>query len=88
MLDFNNEKDRKRDEAFNNGMKAIEEKHKDFFKDREGRRDTDEHDKLDYHWIIRTQHGHILFNFTKDSDLPDHIRKECLDVFHTAYGNN
>jgi hypothetical protein len=86
MLDFNNEKDRKRDEALNNGLKAIEEKYKDFFKERKGKYETDEHDKLEYHWIIITRGGQIKFSVNDDSGLPEYIRKECYQVFHDVYG--
>lgn len=86
MLDFTSEKERKKDEALNKGLQAIEEKYKDFFKNRDGRFESDEHDKLQYHWMIISRGGQIRFHFTKDSDLPDHIRKECIEVFKVAYG--
>ena len=86
MLDFTSEKDRRKSEALNGAMKAIEEKHIDFFRNREGKFESDEHDKLQYHWMIINRCGQIRFHFTKESDLPDHIRKECIEVFKDAYG--
>ena len=85
MQGFKNDTESK-GKAFYDGMKAVEEKYKDFFESREGKHEEDEHDKLDYHWMIRGNADRTLFNFTKDSDLPKHIQNECIKVFNDAYG--
>jgi hypothetical protein len=68
------------------GLKAVEEKYKDFFESRESHRFGQTHDVIDNHWImVGNTLGGGTFSVRNDSDLPDHIRKECYDVFYRVY---
>lgn len=67
-------------------LKAIEEKYKDYFENKESDRVGQNHDIIDNHWHIHAN-GYIEgFAIRDDSDLPEYIKKECYEVFHRVYG--
>ena len=85
MKDIIDPEKRKLYDAFDEGLLAIEEKHIDFFREREPKNDSEQHDRLHNHHIFWDQGGRITFAINKDSDLPRHIRKECLDFFNEIF---
>jgi len=74
-----------KNQAFENEMAGLEEKHIDYFKSRPSQIETDEHDRLRNHYNIRTASGQISFRFNEGSDLPEDIRKECTEAFHRIW---
>ena len=65
-------------------MDAINEKHKDFFKERKSHFPSQEHDSVYNHWATYTSNGTVTFNFT-DEELPEHIKSDCVDAFKKVY---
>lgn len=74
-----------KDEAFKQGVEEIEDKHINFFKERESRLSQDSHDKLRNHFIIYTGNGRISIGFNKESDVPEHIQNEVLELFEKIW---
>ena len=74
-----------RDETFKQGVEDIETRHIDFFKKRESRLTQDPHDKLRNHFIIYTGKGRISIGFDKQSDVPQHIQNEVLELFEQIW---
>ena len=74
-----------KNQAFEDEMTALEEKHLDYFKNRPSQIETEEHDCLRNHYNIRTASGQVSFRFNEGSDLPEDIRAECTQVFHRIW---
>ena len=75
----------KRNQAFEDEMAALEEKHLAYFKSRPAQIETEEHDRLRNHYNIRTASGQVSFRFNEGSDLPEAIRQECTEAFHRIW---
>jgi len=74
-----------KNKAFEEEMSRIEDKHLDFFKSREPRNETEEHDRLHNHYALRTASGQVQFSFNQGSDLPEDIKNECREAFHRIW---
>ena len=66
-------------------LDAIDEKHKDFFKERKSHLASQEHDSSHNHCFTYNDRSTITFNFTDDV-LPEHIKQDCRDAFKKVYG--
>lgn len=76
-----------KEEEFKSFLLKIEQKYIDYFEARESKfKDYEERDHLHNHWVLVQENGLIKFSFTNDSELPDHIRKECSDTFEKVFG--
>lgn len=73
-----------KEKLFKIELEAINEKHKDFFKERPSRFESQEHDNLYMHYMIRTANGQVTFAFT-DNELPEHIKNDCIEAFNKVY---
>jgi len=69
---------------FEEGLLVVEEKHIEFFKNRESQRLYEEHDRLHNHCSTIFFNNKITFGFEKDSDLPFYVRRECADLFKST----
>jgi len=67
------------------GLLEIEENHQNYFEEKKGKFSKDECDKLHNHYITTTNSGVITFEFIKDSDLHENIRKECIKLFNGIF---
>ena len=67
-------------------LKAIEEKHKDYFENKESNRKGQNHDIIDNHWHLHANGCTDGFAIRDESDLPEHIKKECYAAFYEVYG--
>ncbi|MDQ3290409.1 MAG: hypothetical protein M3Q05_03865 [Bacteroidota bacterium] len=74
-----------KNKAFESEMERIEEKHLDFFKNREPRNETEKHDRLHNHYALSTASGQVSFRFNEGSDLPEEIKQECVEAFHRIW---
>jgi ribosomal protein S5 len=76
----------RKEKEFDAAIQRIEEKYIDFFKSRKSMRsEYDVHDRLHNHIVLGNVAGQTGFGFSYDSDLPEHIRKECIDAFRKAF---
>lgn len=73
-----------KDKLFKAELEAINEKYKDFFKERPSRFESKEHDSLHMHYIIHTTNGQVTFAF-HDDELPEHIKDDCIEAFKKVY---
>ena len=69
------------------GLLAIEEKHNSYFEEKSAKFTKEEHDRLHNHYLTITNSGGITFGFTKDSDLDEDIRKECIELFNGIFNS-
>ena len=74
-------------EKFKNGMLEIEKNHLNYFEQRPKKFSKDEIDRLHNHYITQTNNNGISFNFIKDSDLSEHIRNECIELFNQIFNS-
>lgn len=74
-----------RKQAFADEISRIEDKHQDFFKNRPATNETDTQDRLHNHFALRTAGGQVSFKFSQGTDLPEHIRQECVEAFHRIF---
>ena len=74
-----------KDKQFKAELQKIEEKHKEYFKERISSRFKEEHDRLHNHYIIYISNGTVMFNFTPDSDIAEYIKEECFDAFQKVF---
>jgi len=78
-----------KDKAFQKGLEEIEKKHWGFFENRDNNSPFDTHEKHDrlffHHTTVHHSSGLINFYFNKESDLPEDIRKECVELFDSTY---
>ena len=65
-------------------LNAIDEKHKDFFKERKSHLPSREHDTIFSHCLIHTSNGIVTFNFI-DNELPQYIKDDCIEAFKKVY---
>lgn len=75
-----------RTKALEKDLALIEEKHIEFFKQREPKSTQDEYDRLHYHYIQKFGHGVHTFSFKESSDLPDYIKDECYAAVKRHFG--
>ena len=69
-------------EAFELEIQAIEDKYKTFFElKKSSAPHLSEYDKLNYHFITIVNFPIVTFTWVANTDLPETIKKECLDVF-------
>ncbi len=59
----------------------VEERNIDFFKERKSKFERDEHDRLHNHWISHFDGYFLKFGFTVDSDLPEYLKIQCVEVY-------
>ena len=69
-------------EAFN----QIEEKYQTYFKNRPPQYDLDNYDRLKRHYMIYETSNKITFAFNPDTDLPESIKSECIEVYNRLFG--
>lgn len=71
---------------FHNELKTefdkIENKYIEFFKSRPPINEFHKHDELTNHYFLYYDSYRILISFTTGNDLPDYIKKECIEVFN------
>lgn len=72
-----------REEKFEKGVEQIEERHKDFFLNRESRLFQGEPDKLENH-IITTYDGHKV-RISLREELPETIKNEIMSLFYSVW---
>lgn len=64
----------KKNAKFKQALLDIEEKHIHFFENREPKYSTEKHDKIHNHCLYMHSHYETVFNFDKESDLPENIK--------------
>jgi len=74
-----------RDDQFRKLLKQIEEKHIEWFNKRKENYPKDRFNELNYHWMMYNEGNRSFFKFMDNSDLPDAIKKECIDAFEKVY---
>ena len=74
-------------EKFKNGMLEIEKKHFNYFVQKPKKSDVDENDRLHNHYVVITKNSSISFSFINDSNLDEHIRKECIELFNEIFNS-
>lgn len=73
-----------KDKQFKAELEAVNEKYKDFFKERPSRLSSQEHDSIHMHYMMHTTNGQVTFAFT-DEVLPEHIKDDCIKAFKKVY---
>ena len=82
---FFSKESRDKKAEFKKEMDAIEEKYKDFFKDKESIfKDSRPRAELNEFYATYEADGQIRFWFTDDS-LPQQIKDECIAAFKKVY---
>jgi hypothetical protein len=71
--------------AFAEEIDRIEERYIDYFKSQPARNETEEHDRLHHHFVVRTAGGQIALDFEAGAPLPPEIRRECTEAFHRIF---
>lgn len=74
-----------KNKAFAAEIDRIEERHLDYFKSRPPQNETEKHDRLHHHFVLRTAGGQIALDFDPDEALPADIRQECVEAFHRIW---
>ncbi|QIA06442.1 hypothetical protein [Draconibacterium halophilum] len=73
-------------EEFKEKLLEVEKKHIKYFEERDPVFESDgERDHLHNHWVLWTQSDRVKFGFAHNSDLPDEIKKDCIDVFDQVF---
>lgn len=72
-------------EALEKRLDEIEEKHQDWFNERENRITGKKPDRLHNHYVFEFKPGFTRFAFLNDSDAPDYLQKECVDAFKEIF---
>jgi hypothetical protein len=89
FLEFIYGKDRiEKEEKLKKSLFEIESKYIEFFKKRPAKFEGEEHDRLHNHWLMWGDNNILRFGFDKESDLPVHIQKECLNSFNEIFNSN
>lgn len=70
---------------FNLKSDEIENKYLKYFQSRNSKINTDNHDRLHNHYIIRSDNDSIYFFWHQDSDLDYEIKKELRDAFDLLF---
>ena len=78
----------KKDKEFTEALSQIEKKHIEFFKNRPPKFKSDEHDRLQNHWIMINDNQNVKFGFDNNSDIPEYIKVECLQAFKKIFSPN
>jgi hypothetical protein len=68
-------------EEFKDNLEKIEQANFDWFKERKPKYESEPHDKLYHHYLIRWDSNGIGFGFHRDSEVPAYIQLECHDLF-------
>lgn len=68
------------DEGLKKVLDDYEREHLDFFKERKGKWDSDQHDFLHHHYAARCENGRYWFTIVPDSDLPESMKGEIKEV--------
>lgn len=66
--------------SLENDLLKVEERHIDWFKNRQSEIPNQEHDRLHNHYTIYYDGSGIYFNFQTE-DVPDEIQQQCLESF-------
>jgi hypothetical protein len=74
-----------KNKAFQEEVDRIEQRHIDYFKSQPPSNETETHDRLHHHFVIRTAGGQIALDFDQEAPLPVDIRQECLEAFHRIW---
>ena len=67
---------------FNFYLLMVEQNNWDYFKDRPSSNGLHPSDRLHSHWIAYEKNGINIFDFLKESDLPQYIRDEVIDALN------
>ena len=70
---------------FEEKLIEIEDKHSEWFSNREDTRDITNHDRLHWHYLFGFEPGMTRFNFIPESELPLYIREECFSAFYEIF---
>lgn len=70
---------------FHDGLLLIEKNHTDYFSSRKSNRDKEKADRLHNHYMTYNNGRNYSFGFTKDSDLDNSIRLECIALFNEIF---
>jgi hypothetical protein len=74
-----------KNKAFQEQIDRIEQRHLDHFKSQPPHNETEAHDRLHHHFVIRTAGGQIALDFDEEAPLPADIRQECVEAFHRIF---
>ena len=66
-------------------LKTIEQRHIDWFKNREKKEKGKLHDRLPHHYVLHWNLGKISFKFIDNCELPDEIQGECMEAFYRNF---
>jgi hypothetical protein len=82
---FENPEYLKTRDAFKADLDLIEQKHKEWFKNRTPVFDDEEHDRLHNHYNIIRDNRSITFVFDNNTPLPKEIIQECMEAYKTHF---
>jgi hypothetical protein len=75
-----------RKEAFESDIQAIEDKYKAHFEFKKSSAShLNEYDKLNNHFVTMVNFPMVTFAWVENTDLPEYIKNECLDVFNKYF---
>ncbi|MGF7081463.1 hypothetical protein [Mucilaginibacter sp. UYCu711] len=74
-------------EVFLGVLNLIEKKNIEWFKNRKGILDSQDHDLLINHLEIMKENHNVTFSFRSDSELPKDIREQCTKVYEAFFPN-
>lgn len=72
-------------EKFKSGLEEVEVKNIEWFRERKPKFESEEHDKLHHHYLIRWDSFGIGFGFRDDSEVPKYIQAECHELFRKYF---
>lgn len=67
--------------AFKNALLTIETDYQAYFQSKEARDSTEKHQRLTEHCVTKYDGYNVEFGFKPHSDLPEHIKEQCLQAF-------
>jgi len=77
-----------RDVKFDEGIKALQEKHSDYFKGRKSFFFKDSPEELVHHIMSSYINNVKRIGFHRNSDLPEYIRQDVLDLAEKVWRPN
>ena len=63
----------------------IEENNLDYFKKRAPKNEFEKYERLHNHWISFFEGNIIEFGIIKNSDLPEYIKQQCIDIWNKIF---
>ena len=86
LLDMmNGSEDVKRMNVFRAELILIQERNIDWFQNRPGVFDWQEHDEIDNHIFITGDNSQQRISFFQDSELPGYIKKEIIEAADRSF---